>query len=139
LLRRPVGLTLLSIFFAFGCVMASISFLTLLAPGGLLEPLWRLNPHARLALGTIGLWGVALMLVVAIACALAAVGLWIRAPWGYQIAIVVLGVNLVGDVLNAVLRGELRALIGVPIAGALIFYLVSSRTRSHFRARSAAA
>jgi len=139
LLRRPLGLTLLSIFFAFGCVMASISCLALLVPGGFLEPLWRLNPQARLALGTMGLLGVALMLIVAVACALAAIGLWIRAPWGYQLAVVVLAVNLVGDVLNVVLRGDLRALIGVPIAGAFIFYLLSSRTRSHFRVRSAAA
>ena len=139
LVPRPFGLTLLSIFFAFGCVMASVSCLALLVPGGFLEPMWRLNPQARLALATMGLRGVALMLIVAVACALAAIGLWIRAPWGYQVAVVVLAVNLVGDVLNVVLRGDLRALIGVPIAGALIFYLLSSRTRSHFRVRSAAA
>jgi uncharacterized membrane protein (DUF2068 family) len=72
------------------------------------------------------------MLVVATACALSAVGLWIRARWGQRLALVLLAVNLVGDTTNAFLRGDLRTLIGLPIAGALIAYLLSARVRSHF-------
>ena len=34
-----------------------------------------------------------------------------------------LAANLVGDLTNAFVRHDLRTLIGVPIAGAMIFYL----------------
>jgi hypothetical protein len=32
-------------------------------------------------------------------------------------------VNLIGDLTNAFVRNDFRTLIGVPIAGAIIFYL----------------
>jgi uncharacterized membrane protein (DUF2068 family) len=129
---------LLSAFFGFGAVMAFLSFLGLLVPGGFLEPMWRLNPRAHAALGGLQAWGIALMLLVAIACAGAAVGLWTRARWGLWLAVVLLTSNLVGDLVNA-LRGDPRTLIGLPIAAALIFYLLSARTRAQFETRSTAA
>ena len=76
---------------------------------------------------------------VATACALSAIGLWIRAPWGHRLALVLLVVNLAGDATNAVVRRDLRTLIGLPIAGALIFYLLSARVRNQFRTTDAAA
>ena len=127
-----LGLTLLSAFFAFGSLMASMSFLSLLLPGSVLEPIWRLNPQAHVALASMRLSGTVLMLVVAVACALAAVGLWIRALWGYRIALGVLAVNLVGDVMNAVLRGDLRTLIGIPVGGFLLLYILSAHVRAEF-------
>ncbi len=137
-MRRPVGLTLLSAFFVFGALMASVAFLGLLLSGGFLEPIWRLNPAAHVALTELGTWGMLLMSVVAIACGLAAIGLWTRAQWGHRWAIGILAVNLLGDVLNAVARGDLRTLIGIPIGGAMILYLLRPRTRAQFEARSAA-
>ena len=78
-----------------------------------------------------------MMLVVSIACAFAALGLWRRVRWGRWLAVVLLTANLVGDVVNA-LRGDLRTLVGIPIAGALILYLLSARTRTQFESPSAA-
>ncbi len=40
---RPPGITALSFFFLFGTVMSGLASLTLLFPGSVLEPLWRLN------------------------------------------------------------------------------------------------
>ena len=137
-MRRPVGLTLLTAFFGFGALMAFLSFLGLLLPGSFLEPMWRANAQAHVALTELGSWGVLLMLLVAIACALAAFGLWSRAQWGHRLAVSILAVNLLADFLNAVTRGDLRTLVGVPIGGAMIFYLIRSRTRAQFEARSAA-
>jgi hypothetical protein len=74
------------------------------------------------------------MLVVALACAGAATGLWSRRRWGYRLALALLSVNLMGDLLNAILRGDWRNLIGLPIAGALIAYLFSRRIRVWFAA-----
>jgi hypothetical protein len=50
-----------------------------------------------------------------------------------------LAVNLLGDATNAFVRGDLRTLIGLPIGGALIVYLLSSRVRGQFTRTNAAA
>jgi hypothetical protein len=123
----PVLLRLLTLFFVFGAVMASLTVVMLLFPGSILEPLWRLNPRAHEGFATMGAWAVVLMLVVATACASAASGLWRRARWGYISAIVILSINLLGDTMNAVITHDWRTLIGLPIGGAMILYLVSKR------------
>jgi hypothetical protein len=46
----------------------------------------------------------------------------------------VLAVNLLGDTLNAIVRHDLRTLIGLPIGGALILYLTSKRMQKFFDA-----
>jgi hypothetical protein len=81
------------------------------------------KPSAQTDLRALGAVAVPLMLLVSIACAGAAVGLWRGRRWGYRLAIGVLGINLIGDVTNAVLRHDWRTLIGVPIGGAMIMYL----------------
>ena len=67
------------------------------------------------------------MAMVGAACGLAAVGLAKNAEWGRRLAIGVLTVNLIGDSLNAVLRHDPRTLIGLPIGGLMIWYLISRR------------
>src|SRR3989442_10513128 len=121
-MRRPVGLTLLSAFFVFGALMAFLAFLGHLVSGGFLEPIWRVNPDAHRSLTELGAWGMLLMAAVAIACALAAIGLWIQAQWGRRLAVGILAINLLGDVMNAVTRGDLRTLIGIPIGGGQVFF-----------------
>ena len=112
--------------------MASLAALMLLFPNGAQAELWRLNPEARVALTSMGPLGVALMVVVALACALSAVGLSKLAPWGRFLAIGVLTINLFGDLSSALIRQDPRTLIGLPIGGAMIFYLFSKRVRNSF-------
>jgi hypothetical protein len=126
---RPLGITALSGFFVFGAAMSGLTCFLLLFPGTALDAVWRLNPQAREAFQPMGPWAVVLMAIVCAACALAARGLWIVAPWGRWLAVGILTVNLIGDLANAFLRGDLRTLIGLPIAGALIAYLLSPRAR----------
>ena len=125
---RSIGITALSLFFVFGAVMASITALMLLFPRSVLEPFWRLNPRANEGFAAMGVWAVLVMAVVATACATAAVGLWHSARWGYITAVVVLSINLLGDTMNAFIAHDWRTLIGLPIGGAMIIYLVSRRT-----------
>ena len=139
-MQRPrSGLIALSIFFALGALIAAVAAIALVASDGPLAPIWRLNPQAHVVFLAIGPWAPVVMVVVATACALSAIGLWIRAPWGHRLALVLLVVNLAGDATNAVVRRDLRTLIGLPIAGALIFYLLSARVRGQFRTTDAAA
>jgi hypothetical protein len=104
--------------------MCTLTIALLLFPGTALDSLWRLNPDAHAAFQTIGTWAIALMLAIGIACGFAAIGLWHGAFWGRQIAIIILVVNAIGDLSKVVLRHDYRALIGLPIAAAMIFWLI---------------
>jgi len=119
----PIGMKLLALFFAFGACMCALTIWLLLFPGGALDSLWRLNPEAHAAFQRIGGLLILLMVIVGVACALAAIGLARNAKWGRWLGILILAANLLGDLTNAFVRHDLRTLIGVPIAGAMIFYL----------------
>lgn len=108
--------------------------MTLLFPGSVLEPMWRLNPRAREAFGGMGIWAVVLLLTVSLACALASRGLWRGRRWGYWLAVGILVVNLIGDVTNVILGTEPRAVVGVPIVAVILWFLASQKVRSFFRA-----
>jgi hypothetical protein len=138
--RPPAGVLALSLFFAFGTTMSLLAALALLFPSSALQAVWRLNPQAHTGLAALGSWAIGLMLLVSIACALASVGLWRGAAWGRAIALIVLIANLLGDTGNALFRGDLRTLVGVPIGAALIAYLLlNRRIRTYFGRRSLSA
>src|SRR5437763_1035502 len=130
---RPFGITVLSIFFLFGAAISFTVFVSLLFPASFLEPLWRLNPRAREAFTSIGVWAIILMCAVCVSCALAALGLWRGARWGYWMALMLLVVNMSGDIANVVLGTEPGAIVGVPIVVAILTYLMSRRVRRFFR------
>ena len=119
----PIGMKLLALFFMFGTCMCGLTIALLLFPSGVLDSLWRLNPEAHAAFQRMGRLSILLMAVVGIACTSAAIGLARNARWGRWLGILILVVNLVGDLTNAFVRHDLRTLIGVPIAGVMIFYL----------------
>ena len=109
--------------------MAGTTCLALLFPVSEWAVVWRLNPQAHAAFQAMGSWAIVLMFCVATACALAAIGLWHRTRWGHRLAIAILLVNMLGDLGNAIVRVDLRTLIGIPIAAAMIGYLVTSGIR----------
>ena len=133
---RPRGVAALAVFFGVGAVIAATSCVSLLFPGSALEPMWRLNPRARDAFARMGPLAVALLATVAVACALSSFGLWRGARWGHRLALVVLAVNLLGDITNLVLGVEPRAAFGVPIVAALLVFLASTPVRALFGGRA---
>ncbi len=126
-LTRPTGITVISLFFVFGTAMSAITLFLLVFPDSRLEPLWRLNRDAREGFAAMDGWAIVLMVVVAAACATAAVGLWRCKEWGFRTALAVLSINVVADVTNAVFGRDWRTLIGLPVGAAMILYLVSRR------------
>src|ERR1044071_8423366 len=122
--RLLVGIVLLVVFFTAGALICALVMLALAFPGGILEWVWTLQPDARLGFDEFGHWSIALMAAVGAACGLAAFGLARHAEWGRRIAIGVLTVNLIGDMFNAVFRGDMRTLIGLPIGALMIWYLM---------------
>ena len=116
-------------FFAFGATMCTLTIILLLFPGTALDLLWRLNPDAHSAFQSLGKVSVLLMFVVGAGCALAATGMWRGSRWGVRLALAILSVNILGDLFNALMRHDLRTLIGLPIGGAMIAYLICSRKK----------
>jgi hypothetical protein len=122
--RLAVGMKLLVAFFAVGATACATTVAALLVPRGGLDFVWRLNRDAQAGFQQIGTpLSVLLMAIVGTACGCAAVGLARQKMWGRRLAIGILAVNLAGDSVNAVVRHDLRTLIGLPIGGAIIAYL----------------
>jgi hypothetical protein len=67
------------------------------------------------------------MPIVGAACTAAAIGLWRGTVWGVRLVLIILSLNIVGDLINVFLRHDYRALIGLPIGGAMIVYLARYR------------
>lgn len=110
--------------------MCALTIVLLLFPGTKLDSLWRLNPDARTAFQSLGNWSILLMAIVGSLSCLAAIGLWLGKTSGVRLAMAILSINMIGDLVNAVVRHDYRALIGLPIAGAMIVYLARAKADS---------
>jgi len=115
--------------------MAGASAAALAMPWSPLHHLWRVNPRAHAGFLAMGPWAFVLLPALSAACAVAAVGLWVRAEWGRRTALALLVANFIGDGINAVVRGDLRTLIGLPVAAGLIVYLSSARVKAYCESR----
>ena len=130
--RPSVGRVLLVIFFAGGALICLLVVLALASPGGALDSIWRLKPEAQTQFQEMGrAASITLMTLVGAACSLAAIGLLRSREWGRRVAIGILTVNLIGDSLNAWLRHDPKTLIGLPIGGLMIAYLLSNKFRQN--------
>jgi hypothetical protein len=128
--RTPIGIRLLAIFFALGANICLLTIGLLVFPGSALDSLWRLNPDAQTAFRSLGKISILLMMTVGGACAFAAIGLATGRPWGRHLALFILVTNLLGDFVTAIARRDPKTLIGLPIGGAMILYLVKVRNLS---------
>jgi hypothetical protein len=130
---RNFGLTAMAVFLVFGATMATLAGITLLFPGGFLDPIWRLNPEAGDQLRQLGRGVGIAFLGLGAAMVTAAIG-WIkRRFWGWALAVIIIASQVLGDLVNAV-RGEFwKGAIGVAIAGALLAYLLRPNVRRAFR------
>jgi uncharacterized membrane protein (DUF2068 family) len=129
---RPPLVTALSVFFLVGAVMSLTASISLFQLNSFLEPMWRLNIRAHRNLSSLGLWAIVMLSAVSALCAATALGLWRGSKWGYWLAVGLMMTNLVGDVTNVVLGTEPRAIVGVPIATAILAYLLLSTTVRYF-------
>ncbi len=129
---RRAGIVALTLFFAAGALIAGVTCIALLTPGERWNAMWSLKPSTRDDLAAMGAFGPLVMASVSCACALAAAGLWRGAEWGRRLAIAILVANLAGDSMNAIVRHDLRTLIGLPIGGLMIWYLMRADVRDSF-------
>ena len=79
-----------------------------------------------------GLWAPLLLGTVCLACAASSYGFFKGRRWGYRLGITLLLVNLTGDLINAAMGIEPRAVIGLPIVALLLWYLSSRKVKAFF-------
>ena len=114
-------------FFTFGALMSGLAGLMLAFPGTPLDALWRINPRGHAGFAAMGWSAVLLMIVVSASCAIVAFGLWHGRRIGLWGAVWLLVLNLAGDCANAVIFRDWRTLIGLPVGGAMLVYLLTQR------------
>lgn len=126
------GFTAVGIFLFFAAAMASLAAITLLWRGTVLDRVWALNPTAYKQLapvaGTVGI----LLLLLGVLLTAAGIG-WFRCRlWGWRLAVVIIAVQLLGDLVNCFRGDWLRGGAGIVIASALLLFLLQRRTRATF-------
>lgn len=132
---KTAGFTAMGIFLFFGAIMTSLAAITLLWPGTVLDRLWKLNPTAYKQLAPRGcLIGIPFLLLGA-ALAAAGIGWFRRLLWGWRLATIIIGIQVLGDIVDCVRGDLLRAGTGVVIAGALLLFLLQPQTRAMFAYR----
>jgi hypothetical protein len=124
---RTWPISAIAIFFFFGALMGALGAWLLVVPGTRMDLLWAANPRAHTAFQHLGNYAISLMALISLVCAITAAGVWRLRRWGQAAAVAVLSINLLGDIGNVILLHDNRALIGVPVGGLMIGYLVKFR------------
>jgi hypothetical protein len=128
----PRGMTTIGIFFFFGALMAFLAGTSLAKRGTFLDRMWVLNPHAYDELTPLGRRVGLFFLLLAAALLLAGVGWFKRRRWGWQLAVTIIGIQVIGDATNIFLGRPVHGVFGVAIAGALLFYITRPYMRHQF-------
>ncbi|HEY3769502.1 MAG TPA: hypothetical protein VGN44_12580 [Candidatus Angelobacter sp.] len=128
----PRGMTAMGSFLFFGAAMAFFAGATLVWPGTPLDRIWELNPRAYRELSPLGrMVGIPFLFL---GCAtLAGIGWFKRKPWGWQLAVAIIAVQVAGDLVNAIRGHIFEGLFGATITGALLFYLLRPSMRAAFK------
>jgi hypothetical protein len=129
---NPPGFTAIGVFLFFGAVMASLAATTLLWRGTVLGRVWALNPTAYKQLAPLGAEVGLLFLALGVALITAGIGWFRRRLWGWRLAVAIIGMQVLGDIVNCVRGDWLRGGTGVVIAGALLVYLLRAKVRAAF-------
>ncbi|MGA9897974.1 MAG: hypothetical protein WBQ09_07725 [Terriglobales bacterium] len=130
--HKTPGFIAIGIFLFFGAVMACLAAATLLWQGTALDRVWTLNPAAYKQLAPLGDRVGLLFLLLGAALATAGIGWFQHRRWGWRLAVVIIAVQVLGDVINCARGDWLRGGTGVIIAGALLLFLLQPRIRAKF-------
>jgi hypothetical protein len=120
----PIG-----VFFVFGATMAAYAAFTLLVPDTPLDFLWVLNPDAYARLDSSY---APPFLLLSTSLALAALGWFRRRLWGWVLGIVLIALQVLGDLVSIAIGEPWKGGVGAGIAGLLLLYLAQPRVRRYF-------
>jgi len=124
----------MGVFLFFGAAMAGFAGTTLLWRGTRLDRAWALNPTAYIELSAFGRWIGIPFLALSAALVAAGIGWFLRRRWGWNLAVIIIGIQLAGDLLSF-FRGEwFRGALGAGIAATILLLLLSPRVQGAFGA-----
>jgi len=122
----------LGILWIFAALMAALAGASLVWRGTPLDKMWALNRQAYAVLSPLASLVGPLFLFLSALMVFTSIGWLKRRLWSWRLAVVVLGTQIVGDVVNLV-RGDLvRGVAGVAIAGALLLLVLQRELRTQF-------
>jgi hypothetical protein len=127
-----IGLKAIGVFLLFGATMAAVAGITLVWRGTALDRMWALNPRAYNELAPLGKAVGLLFLSLAVALAIAGIGWLARRRWGWLLAVVIIGAQLLGNLVNIVVGRVVEGVVGILTAGALLFYMTRPHVRVNF-------
>lgn len=130
--ESPRGIVAFGVFLFFGAIMAMLAAITLLWPGTILDRMWALNSTAYMQLAPLGRAIGIPFLILGAALGFAGTGWFKRRMWGWRLAVLIIAIQVLGDLVNLILGDLVRGAVGVTIAGALLFYLLSPQLRAVF-------
>jgi len=130
---RPWGVVLLAIFFLAATIILVGAGLALLLPGSLMETVWLIYPERRALLMPHRLWLAPAFLSLACAMAAASVGSFKQRKWGWWLATTIFAVNGLSDAGQIVLGHVAEGVIGVLVAGAILFFLTRPTVRAAYK------
>ena len=112
--------------------MAALAGVSLVWRGTPLDKIWVLNQQAYAVLSPLASLVGPLFLFLSALMVFTSIGWLKRRLWSWRLAVVVLGTQIVGDIVNLV-RGDLvRGVAGVAIAGALLLLVLQRELRTQF-------
>jgi hypothetical protein len=120
--NRPVDITTFSLLFVLGGLMCAAAAL-MISSSGELNSIWRLVP----AIATLGTQAVSWLVIVSIACFVAALGLWRMSDWGFLAAFMLLILGLIAHFWRAVAAADWGQLLIVLTIGVLVGFYLRSR------------
>jgi hypothetical protein len=131
--NRPTVLILIAILLWSATAVATVTGLSLLAPGTPLDRIWDLNRPAYAAFSTHAGQSGAILLLVGFAASAAATGLWRGRRWAWLLAIAIFSINALGDLVSLVItRDWLKGGLGLVIDAFFLFLLVWPNMRAFF-------
>ena len=119
-------------FLFFGATMTSLAAITLLWRGTILDRVWMLNPMAYKQLLPMATKVGVVFLLLGATFTTAGILWFRRRRWGWRLAVIIIGVQLAGDLVNCFRGDWLRGGTGVIIAGAVMVFLLRPGIRAAF-------
>jgi hypothetical protein len=125
-------LTAVGILLVFGTFSALLFGVAEIWPDALFDLNQKLHPPAQINLVPLGKTAGILLLVLAGARGLSAVGWFRRRRWGWLLTTVVIGIQIPKNIMNAISGNLAQGLLGAIVAATLLYYLLRSEVRSAF-------
>ena len=131
--HRPVTPIAGGLFFAIAAILTAAAGVSLLAPNGALDVMWRIKPRDHetlLGMGPLVGFG---FCGLSVAMAAASIGCFAQHRWGWGLALTIFVVNGLADAARIPLGAPSEGVLGVTVAAIIVWWLTRPRVRDLFR------